>query len=225
MVVSPTTVAPSPSATIIPNPPIVGEYAALGCFGSSGRFPSFILIKQDNANTISSCIAACGGSRLVGLFNTDCYCGSILDEANSRSVPENECSILCPGDPSQRCGGRGLPIARRQVPLDVRLSIYIRIAEVPGSVSTVTSVSVSAGPGTTVSVTFISVVTNPPVVTGGATISIGGPGSGGSTLSLPPGLYTEGAATPGGQYCRVTTGSWIVGSTTLLPFPQVTGVF
>ncbi|KAF6827671.1 wsc domain-containing protein [Colletotrichum plurivorum] len=227
--VSIVSVSPSPSPTLIPNPPIVDEYAHLGCFGSTGRFPSFLLIKQDNANTIPSCIAACGGSKLVGLFNTDCYCGSFLDETNSRSVPETECSILCPGDPNTRCGGRGLPIARRQIPLDVRLSLYLRINDVvPGGVSTVTSVSVSAGPGTTVSVTFISVVTNPPVITGGATISIPGGGSGGpggSTLSLPPGLYTEGAATPGGQFCRVTTGSWIVGSTTLLPFPQVTGVF
>ncbi|KAF4822024.1 hypothetical protein CGCSCA5_v002680 [Colletotrichum siamense] len=204
--------------TVAPNPGTIGDYASLGCFSSGGGFPSFLLVKQDNALTIDSCIAACGGSKLIGVFGTDCYCGSFIDNSQTQQVSENQCNTQCPGNPLQRCGGRSSVAKRQAVPAGVLLSIYIRIDA--GSISTVVSVSVSAGIDTTASFTFTTVVTDP-----GVTVTAGVPSQTPNvvgTLTLPPGLYTEGQPTPTGEFCRITTGSWYIGSTTLLPFPLPT---
>ncbi|KAI8304677.1 hypothetical protein K4K61_005993 [Colletotrichum sp. SAR11_59] len=204
--------------TVAPNPGTIGDYASLGCFSSGGGFPSFLLVKQDNALTIDSCIAACGGSKLIGVFGTDCYCGSFIDNSQTQQVSENQCNTQCPGNPLQRCGGRSSVAKRQAVPAGVLLSIYIRIDA--GSISTVVSVSVSAGIDTTASFTFSTVITNPGI-TGTGQVPSQTPNVAG-TLTLPPGLYTEGQPTPTGEFCRITTGSWLIGATTLLPFPMPT---
>lgn len=199
---------PSPSTPALSNPGLVGAYALLGCYGSTSNFFSFVLSRRDGGNNVENCIAACGTSRYVGIYNTECYCGSALPTTNTRQLAITECNTRCPGNNTQRCGGLGNPLAKRQtgpVPAGVRLIIYVRIDG--GPVSTLTSVSVSTGSGTTASFTFTSVITQAPT---------------GSILSLPPGLYTSGAATPTGQFCRIITGSWVLGQTTLLPLP--TGV-
>ncbi|KAJ3938561.1 uncharacterized protein N0V96_011289 [Colletotrichum fioriniae] len=229
-IVSPTTGPAGGSATdstaaaatssIAPNPVAVDGFSLLGCFASSSNFPSFVLALSDPLLTLEKCTAACpASSRLAGLFGTDCYCGDIIDNTLTILVPEAQCNTVCPGNPAQRCGGRAssVRLARRQIPTDVRLTVYVRLDVSPPVVSTVTSISVSTGAGTTASVTVVNTITEPgTTITGAPVPTSTGPNIAG-TLTLPPGLYTAGAPLPGGEVCYVVTRSWFIGQTSLLP--------
>ncbi|OHF03241.1 hypothetical protein CORC01_01625 [Colletotrichum orchidophilum] len=212
--------AAAATSSIAPNPATVGGFSLLGCFASSSNFPTFVLALSDPLLTLEKCTAACPiSSRLAALFGTDCYCGDIIDNTLTVLVPEDQCNTVCPGNPLQRCGGRGpaLRLARRQIPTDVRLTVYVRLDVSPPVVSTVTSISVSTGAGTTASVTVVNTVTQPgTTVTAPPVPTSTGPNIAG-TLTLPPGLYTAGAALPGGEVCYVVTRSWFIGQTALLP--------
>ncbi|KAJ0146215.1 hypothetical protein CTA2_935, partial [Colletotrichum tanaceti] len=219
----------NPSASnAVSNPPSVGSFAFLGCF-TSISFPTFEFVSSDPSMTVEKCTAACpAGKRLAAMLGTECYCGDAIDNSLTILVAQSECNLACPGNPAQSCGGRAPAnrLARRQAggpPVGVRLTVYVRVGTLPPVVSTVVSVSVSTGPGVTVSVPVTAVVTitpapNPVPTNGGS----GGGGVGGGpnvagTLTLPPGLYTVGAATPGDQVCRVVNRSWFIGQTSLLP--------
>ncbi|KAG7066707.1 wsc domain-containing protein [Colletotrichum scovillei] len=212
--------AAAATSSIAPNPVAVDGFSLLGCFASSSNFPSFVLALSDPLLTLEKCTAACpASSRLAGLFGTDCYCGDIIDNTLTILVPEAQCNTVCPGNPAQRCGGRAssVRLARRQIPTDVRLTVYVRLDVSPPVVSTVTSISVSTGAGTTASVTVVNTITEPgTTITGAPVPTSTGPNIAG-TLTLPPGLYTAGAPLPGGEVCYVVTRSWFIGQTSLLP--------
>ncbi|KAK1656315.1 hypothetical protein BDP81DRAFT_414585 [Colletotrichum phormii] len=212
--------AAAATSSVAPNPASVDGFSLLGCFSSTSSFPTFFLALSDALLTLEKCTAACpASSRLAALFGTDCYCGDIIDNTLTVLVPENQCNTVCPGNPAQRCGGRAsaVRLARRQIPTDVRLTVYVRLDVSPPVVSTVTSVSVSTGAGTTASVTVVNTVTQPgTTITGAPVPTSTGPNIAG-TLTLPPGLYTAGAPLPGGEVCYVVTRSWFIGQTSLLP--------
>ena len=56
--------------------------------------------------SIEQCIADCFGSFYIALFTTSCYCGDSTNAINAYQVyPDGECTIACPGDATEECGG------------------------------------------------------------------------------------------------------------------------
>ena len=97
----------------------------------------------------------------------NCYCADDYD--NVTTVARELCSIPCPGNPDEHCGGyRTLSrLARRQatVPSDALLAIYINAAAVLASSNTLTTTQISTS-------TLVSMAAANPTVTDPALISI-----------------------------------------------------
>ncbi|KAK1671270.1 hypothetical protein BDP55DRAFT_295727 [Colletotrichum godetiae] len=148
---SATSSSATPSATVIPNPGSVGNFSLLGCFGSTTGFPTFELVLSAASMTLDLCVASCpAGKRYAGLFGSDCFCGDIVSDATATRVSEDKCSISCPGNSGQRCGGRnvGGTLKRQLISAEILLTIYIRI---DGGIDATTTA--------TVTTTFTSVTT------------------------------------------------------------------
>ncbi|UNI21581.1 hypothetical protein JDV02_007557 [Purpureocillium takamizusanense] len=87
----------------------VGNFAYLGCFGSSAGFPTFVKADESPAMTLARCTSACAGKTLAGVYQSACYCAEALD-AETRAVSPSEkrggvCDHVCPGDQAEFCGG------------------------------------------------------------------------------------------------------------------------
>ncbi|KAF4450093.1 hypothetical protein F53441_6737 [Fusarium austroafricanum] len=106
----------------------------LGCFSSENGFPGFTQAYSNEDNDSEQCAEACLGSNFFGLYDNSCYCGSELDLNTSPAVGTDQCDISCPGEPGESCGGlsAGSRVMRRQVDLNVLLSIYVAIGVNPG---------------------------------------------------------------------------------------------
>ncbi|SPJ89759.1 related to cornifin B [Fusarium torulosum] len=106
----------------------------LGCFSSENGFPGFTQSYSNEENDSETCAQACLGSNFFGLYGNACYCGSVLDTSSSPAVSSGECDITCPGNDAENCGGlnSGSRIMRRQVDINVLLSIYVAIGVNPG---------------------------------------------------------------------------------------------
>ncbi|KAF3355666.1 hypothetical protein VD0004_g6293 [Verticillium dahliae] len=124
-------VAPGPSGAPA-NPGTIGGYSLLGCVGSDGGFPGFVLGESSGAMTNELCIASCPtGTKFAGTNGRDCYCGEDLGTAES--VAPGSCNIECPGNALQSCGGSiGGGVAKRQLPLSILLTVYVLVEPVPG---------------------------------------------------------------------------------------------
>ncbi|EKJ70279.1 hypothetical protein FPSE_09496 [Fusarium pseudograminearum CS3096] len=110
----------------------------LGCFSSENGFPGFSQAYSSEDNDADLCAISCLGSNFFGLYDNTCYCGDTLDLSTSPSIATDQCDIACPGDDSQNCGGlSGDALMRRQVSVNVLLSIYVAIGVNPGETDTV----------------------------------------------------------------------------------------
>ncbi|CAF3487044.1 hypothetical protein SNK05_004595 [Fusarium graminearum] len=110
----------------------------LGCFSSENGFPGFTQAYSDEENDSEKCADACLGSNFFGLYDNTCYCGSELDLSTSPAVSTDQCDIVCPGNDAENCGGlTGNALMRRQVAVNVLLSIYVAVGVNPGETETV----------------------------------------------------------------------------------------
>ncbi|KAK2023735.1 hypothetical protein LX32DRAFT_510072, partial [Colletotrichum zoysiae] len=119
------------------------------------------------------CIGIAQGRRYSGVYFDTCY-GSDSLEA-TEFVPGDTCTIPCPGDNSQICGGNGAPtngtrilvprkrpqMSRRSAPANVLLTVYQLVIGLPGTTM--------IGDGTAVVV--------PPSTLNGPSIIVPGPGA------------------------------------------------
>ncbi|ODA76355.1 hypothetical protein RJ55_08201 [Drechmeria coniospora] len=91
------------------NPAQVNGFASLGCFGSTTGFSTFRQALDSADMAIEKCVDACKltSSTFAGLFNRTCYCADTLDAGTrARSADESGgCTIPCPGDSDEFCGG------------------------------------------------------------------------------------------------------------------------
>ncbi|KAH6957098.1 hypothetical protein DER45DRAFT_615050 [Fusarium avenaceum] len=113
----------------------------LGCFSSENGFPGFSQASSSEENDSESCAESCLGSNFFGLYGNACYCGSVLDTSSSPAVSTGECDIVCPGNDAESCGGLGgnSRLMRRQLDLNILLSIYVAIGVNPGETDTITN--------------------------------------------------------------------------------------
>ncbi|RBR23242.1 uncharacterized protein FIESC28_03984 [Fusarium coffeatum] len=112
----------------------------LGCFSSENGFPGFTQAYSSEENDSERCADSCLGSNFFGLYDNSCYCGSELDLNTSPAVGSDQCDIVCPGNDDENCGGlSGDALMRRQVSINVLLSIYVADGVNPGDRETITN--------------------------------------------------------------------------------------
>ncbi|KAJ2974046.1 hypothetical protein NQ176_g6259 [Zarea fungicola] len=75
----PTATLPPPTVKTDINPANLDEYSYLGCFGSSSNFESFMKVAEKADMSLEKCIAMCHGKKYAGIFDTGCYCATVLD--------------------------------------------------------------------------------------------------------------------------------------------------
>ncbi|KAK0383835.1 hypothetical protein NLU13_9746 [Sarocladium strictum] len=122
----------------------LGEaFRLYGCVRSDNGFPTFRRVSMMPEMDLDFCAASCD-TKYMGVQDTDCYCGTDIEEAQSTRVDLNSCDIDCPGNPEQKCGGVLLLGKRQNVPSNVLLTIYVREGE-PDTTTTVTETSTSTG--------------------------------------------------------------------------------
>lgn len=117
-------------------PPIVGDYYFLGCYGDdtatralSGKAPGL-----GSSTSLETCAAVCAGYTYFGTeYSNECYCGNTINvESGSGVSGKNQtggCTMVCAGDAEEYCGGSG------------RLSMYALNGT---AVTTVTSATASS---------------------------------------------------------------------------------
>lgn len=91
-----------------PSDPLFIGYLYIGCHTDSvsDRVLTDSQVFDDNL-TIEECAEFCDGSAYFGVeFGTQCYCGNSLANPTS-SIAEDQCSYICGGDDTERCGGAG----------------------------------------------------------------------------------------------------------------------
>ncbi|KAL1840964.1 hypothetical protein VTJ49DRAFT_7570 [Mycothermus thermophilus] len=87
--------------------PAVPGFEYMGCF--TDNVPQRVLtghVVREGGMTLQKCAQACtaAGYPWFGVeYETECYCGTGLDEASTQ-VPDSECEMWCSGDQSQHCG-------------------------------------------------------------------------------------------------------------------------
>jgi hypothetical protein len=91
---------------------------SLGCFSDMGATRDLpFAAYYDNDNDIEGCVRVCTshGYLYAGLQDgIQCYCG----DSYGGSGPSTDCTIACPGNPSEMCGGAyANSIYRTSVPM------------------------------------------------------------------------------------------------------------
>ncbi|RKL35923.1 hypothetical protein BFJ72_g8623 [Fusarium proliferatum] len=105
----------------------IGLFSLFGCVGSTAGFPSFTLAQSSESMDLEICADLCTGRAYFGVYDTACYCGDVIDAADTSRVTLDLCDIECPGDDTQFCGGdsRSAKLHRRQnVPNSRLLTVY-----------------------------------------------------------------------------------------------------
>ncbi|KAH7168019.1 hypothetical protein DER46DRAFT_625674 [Fusarium sp. MPI-SDFR-AT-0072] len=82
----------------------IGAFSLFGCVGSTAGFPSFTLAQSSESMDLGACAALCEGHISANL-DSACYCGDLIDSADTSRVTLDLCDIECPGDDTQFCGG------------------------------------------------------------------------------------------------------------------------
>ncbi|KAB5518842.1 hypothetical protein GE09DRAFT_1155531 [Coniochaeta sp. 2T2.1] len=97
---------PTPTDSLTRDPPIIGDFVLLGCFGSNSSFVTFESAGTDAAAmTPEVCVGLCSARKYAGVFDSTCYCADSLDAASSALPDIDQCNQPCPGNPAQYCGG------------------------------------------------------------------------------------------------------------------------
>lgn len=135
--VSPTTPvssSPSPADSLVPSrdPATIGNFALLGCFGSTNRFSTFNLSGDNGQMTPEVCVGLCSGRVFAGVHERTCYCADALDAGTAALPDRSRCNIPCPGNPDQFCGGNNL-LATRDAPNSFLLTVYINLVGRPAA--------------------------------------------------------------------------------------------
>ncbi|PNP75769.1 hypothetical protein FNYG_10847 [Fusarium nygamai] len=105
----------------------IGVFSLFGCVGSTAGFPSFTLAQSSESMDLETCAGLCTGRSYFGVYDTACYCGDVIDAADTSRVTLDLCDIQCPGDDTQFCGGDApsAKLHRRQsVPNSRLLTVY-----------------------------------------------------------------------------------------------------
>ncbi|WDK11674.1 mixed-linked glucanase [Colletotrichum graminicola] len=135
------TAPPSPSTDpIVPgrDPATVGEYAYLGCYGSTTGFQTFLLRASLPDLTVEKCVDLCRPGRYAALRGSECFCAEALDPDTRAEADRGRCDIPCPGNSVQLCGGttgvsqapsRLMHLHRRAAPANYLLTVYGRTSD------------------------------------------------------------------------------------------------
>ncbi|RBQ74785.1 hypothetical protein FVER14953_05944 [Fusarium verticillioides] len=136
----------------------IGVFSLFGCVGSTAGFPSFTLAQSSEFMDLETCADLCTGRAYFDVYDTACYCGDVIDAADTSRVTLDLCDIECPGDDTQFCGGDA-PIAklhRRQNVPNSRLTVY---AAAKAAVTITDSVTQTVTDQETVITTYTTTVT------------------------------------------------------------------
>ncbi|EXK26045.1 hypothetical protein NW761_014915 [Fusarium oxysporum] len=137
----------------------IGVFSLFGCVGSSAGFPSFTLSQSSDSMDLETCAGLCTGRAYFGIYDTACYCGDVIDAADTSRVTLDLCDIKCPGDNTQFCGGDApsAKLHRRQnVPNGRLLTVY---AAAEAAVTVTDSVIQTVTDQETIITTYITTVT------------------------------------------------------------------
>ncbi|KAK0101998.1 hypothetical protein ONS96_005966 [Cadophora gregata f. sp. sojae] len=94
----------SPQNTTIPKPPTLQDFTYVGCLSSSiSPFPNFTLAATNENMTTTLCASECSNDAYLGTAGTSCFCGNSI--LNTKVEFDSSCTIPCPGNPTQVCGG------------------------------------------------------------------------------------------------------------------------
>lgn len=120
----------SGSTTPTPSPPAtVGKFDFIGCLGSTDGFPTFSLIESSGVMSVELCTTEClaSGFNYAGLYTTDCYCASSLDDATGTDKTNGVCDLPCPGNQLETCGGNAISspkLRNRAITNAILLDLY-----------------------------------------------------------------------------------------------------
>ncbi|KAK1967352.1 WSC-domain-containing protein [Colletotrichum sublineola] len=135
------TAPPSPSTDpIVPgrDPATVGEYAYLGCYGSTTGFQTFLLRASQSDLTVEKCVDLCRPGKYAAVRGSQCFCAEALDPDTRAEADRGRCNIPCPGNSVQFCGGttdvspapsRLMYLHRRAAPVNYLLTVYGRASD------------------------------------------------------------------------------------------------
>ncbi|KAK2046583.1 hypothetical protein LZ31DRAFT_197799 [Colletotrichum somersetense] len=135
------TAPPSPSTDpIVPgrDPATVGEYAYLGCYGSTTGFQTFLLRASPSDLTVEKCVDLCRPGGYAAVRGSQCFCAEALDPDTRAEADRGRCDIPCPGNSEQLCGGttgvspapsRLMHLHRRAAPVNYLLTVYGRASD------------------------------------------------------------------------------------------------
>ncbi|KAH8687119.1 WSC domain-containing protein [Tricladium varicosporioides] len=93
---------------------IVDPFKFDGCYGDSAKWDSFGMELDHVDMTPELCHGICGaieGAVVAGLHGSECWCSYALPETTLKAE-DSSCSIVCPGDKTQNCGGN-MAVTRR----------------------------------------------------------------------------------------------------------------
>ncbi|KAG9504838.1 hypothetical protein J7337_004816 [Fusarium musae] len=85
----------------------IGVFSLFGCVGSTAGFPSFTLAQSSEFMDLETCADLCTGRAYFGVYDTACYCGDVIDAADTSRVTLDLCDIECPGDDTHPNGSNG----------------------------------------------------------------------------------------------------------------------
>lgn len=131
---TPSSSSPSPVDSLVPgrNPATIGNFALLGCFGSTTSFSTFTLSGDNGLMTNEVCVGLCSGRVFSGVHERTCYCADALDAGTSALPDRSRCNIPCPGNQGEFCGGNNL-LAKRDAPNSFLLTVYINLVGSPAA--------------------------------------------------------------------------------------------
>ncbi|KAI0972644.1 glycoside hydrolase family 16 protein [Xylaria arbuscula] len=93
------TTQPTPTGGGLADPATINGWTLLGCFGSLAGYKSFSQVASFPTMDNEICVSSCAGRKYAGVSNQLHVLG------NATAVANEACSIPCPGNPHELCGG------------------------------------------------------------------------------------------------------------------------
>ncbi|KAI1298913.1 glycoside hydrolase family 16 protein [Xylaria venustula] len=97
------TARPTQTGGRLADPATINGWTLLGCFGSLAGYKSFSQVASFPTMSNEVCVSSCAGRKYAGVSNQTCYCADNL--GNATAVANEACSLPCPGNPRELCGG------------------------------------------------------------------------------------------------------------------------
>ncbi|KAI3331338.1 glycoside hydrolase family 16 protein [Ustulina deusta] len=97
------TAQPTQTGSELTDPTTINGWTLLGCFGSLADYKSFSQVASFATMDNEACVSSCTGRKYAGVSGETCYCADILGDATA--VANEKCSVPCPGNPREICGG------------------------------------------------------------------------------------------------------------------------